>query len=277
MSNIILDRTMSSFGISIPTGIMLETLFEPTTARYDNERIPPTKIKVDDYSYHFFNLYTLIRNIANSVPIKNIEDLLRNRDFYNVLEDELHIIVSLYEDTKCKPIIFLPDYTQVYTKYSAGKEGELSKGYQEAQIIYNYIKKFTTTTISYINTGYKLPGIDKQSLITTHFPVDLNNNLGKLVLLESHTGRVKYKHDWYTKLHKLGTKDLSIIPFMEETLYLLGDTHMVKPISVRLRTVLYDIAVMKHWTSRTTSGKIKSDISGSKELTEILKQFKKSY
>lgn len=277
MSNLILDRTVSSFGVSIPTGIMLETLFEPTAARYDNERVPPTKIKVDDYGYHFFNIYTLIRNIANSVSAKNIEDLLKDRDFYNVLEDEFHTIVSLYEGTKCKPVIFLPDYTQVHAKYSVGKEGELSKGYQEAQVIYNYIKKFTTTTISYINTGYKLPAIDKQSLISTHFPVDLNNNLTRLVLLESHTGKVKHRHDWYSKLHKIGNRDLSIIPFMEETLYLLGDTHMVKPISVRLRTELYDIAIEKHWTTRTTLDKIKSDISGSKELTEILKQFKKSY
>ena len=50
-----LERTVTSFGLSIGTGLMLESALEPTEARHDDKREIPVVINLNDYTKHYYN------------------------------------------------------------------------------------------------------------------------------------------------------------------------------------------------------------------------------
>ena len=52
MEHALQTRTLSSFPLSIGTGLMLESIFKPTIDRYDNERKIPQGIGIDTYNTH---------------------------------------------------------------------------------------------------------------------------------------------------------------------------------------------------------------------------------
>ena len=66
MNNILDSRIVGSTNISIGTHLALETLFSEDIGIYDNQR-DFTKDNPDEYKYHIYNLYTIIRNILNSL------------------------------------------------------------------------------------------------------------------------------------------------------------------------------------------------------------------
>lgn len=273
-----LDRATTSFGISMGTGLMLESLFAPTTERYDPDREIPNKIDVNKYTHHFINIYTLVRNILNSYSYKDKLDLLKNKMFTNILVDELNTIHMLYSNTKCKVVVYYPNYEITFKRVNANKETGLSKAVTEINIYNSVLRTLQLNTdMPIIKTTHSLPRVEGSVLITTSYVVDLYNNFKELYLLESHTGKLKSKWEWYTKYHKIGSKDLSNIPFIEELLYILGDNHMVLPLKLGIRNELYELAINSNWTARTTRDKVLSDIKKSERLTQVLSSYKRLF
>lgn len=269
------ERKTTSFGLSIGTGLALESLFEPTTERYDVDREIPNKVSIDKYKLHIFNIFTLARNILNAVADKDKDALLNDKHFMDVLKDEIYLIDALYEDSKCRPVIFIPDYSKVYKNMNNGKETGITKAYIENEKILSKLKNFRLDKDIHVFKGnYKLPSAEGRILITTSIPIDLLNKGLNLELLESHTGKLKTKKDFYTKFHKLGKNSLEHIPFLQETLYYMGDGSIVLPQPLKIRRMFYELSVDRNWTSRTTSMKIRDDISKIPELKEVNKNFK---
>ena len=60
------ERNISSFDISIATGLALESLLDPTGKRYDDARVVPNKVDLSVYNEVWFNLHTLARNAISS-------------------------------------------------------------------------------------------------------------------------------------------------------------------------------------------------------------------
>jgi len=276
---VLTDRTMSSFPVSIGTGLMLESLFNPTQARYDDKREIPKKIKLDDYGYHVYNIYTLARNILSATPSKEKNDLLKDHYFLDILFDEMFVLESLYATTKCDIVFFLPDYTKVCQALNNGKEYTQTKDYQLYGTMLALFKKVTfSKDLTLIRDTFTLPKFDKKTLITTNYPTDLLNKVGNLALMESHTGKLKERSEWYTKYHKLGSKPMYLLPFMEELLYILGEGNLIYPVTLSLRYLLLAIAEKEHWTTRTTHDKIIHDFKkNSLELYNLIIGYKKVY
>jgi hypothetical protein len=114
---------------------------------------------------------------------------------------------------------------------------------------------------SFLKTPLKIdPGSYAETLMLTHMPVDLLNykRFGNLELLESHTGIVKARNLWYTKL--FAGKALSIIPFCEMSLQVFGDDHSFHPMNISVKREILSIAQANHWSWMTTESKIRSDI-----------------
>ena len=82
LEEILLDRTISSFPISISTASVLEAIFEPLIDPYDVEKVPDKKIRINSYRYHYYNVYTMLRNIIDSISTKNRDILLK----YNIID-----------------------------------------------------------------------------------------------------------------------------------------------------------------------------------------------
>ena len=117
------ERTLTSFNVSVGTGLALESLFEPIAPRYDTTRDIPNKIKLDKYDYHLFNLMTLVRNIAGSLPGSIPFDVVvKDKLFLSTLENEINQMNSLYINTNCKLGFFYQDYPKVVEVYNKGKD-----------------------------------------------------------------------------------------------------------------------------------------------------------
>lgn len=277
MTSLLEDRTTGSSGISIGTHLALETLFSDKLDIYDKDRVFE-KVKVDDYKYHIFNLYTIVRNIINSCTHKQKDEVFLDKQFISVLTMEINIINNLYEGTKCIPLLFYPDYTTIYKRYNNGKVMVDTKIYKEHMLTRNILHKYDNMIKSLNNgKGYKITKLkDAESkdkiLITTNIACDLFNNFN-LELLESHTGKVKKKHEFNSKYHRLGEQDLSTLPFMEELLFILGDKCTVTPLSVKVRRLLLELAVNNNWTVRTTREKVRQGLSKERELWSLVNKF----
>ncbi len=279
MDSVFEDRTYSSFPLSIGTGLALESLFENTIDRYDKTRDIPNKLKVDDYKFHVFSVYTLARNIIAATNVKNRDLVIYNKDFMNAVLEEINVIGGLYNNTKCKPIIFMPNYTKVAQVLNYGKESATGKLYNELVKLYTVLKDLPKKASLPVITDFKMVTTEGKVLITTSVVADLLNvkNIRQLSLLESHTGRLKEKIDWNTKYHSIGSKPLEVFPFMEELLYILGDNTITCPLKLSVRTELFNIAHDNNWTGKTTREKVIYDISKSSLIKEIFTNYKKLF
>jgi hypothetical protein len=104
------------------------------------------------------------------------------------------------------------------------------------------------------------PNGDKNTTLLTHHPTDLlaYYNFPDLRLVESHTGKVKTRKDWYTKLNL--PKGTVCIPFTKATLSLFGDGSYILGQDIKVRKVLIKIGEKYKWNTLTTHSRMLTDI-----------------
>lgn len=271
-SEILNNRTHGLSGISVGTHLALESLFFNSLLPFDEER-EFKKLNIKDYSYHVFNVFTIIRNILNACEEKDKLKILMDKEFPNLLKDEVELINALYTGTTCKPYLFYPDYTEVIKKLNVKKLPTATEPMKQLVNITNTVANLKKRKLiqedNLPNVGEKkkhlLPKLEGKVLITTHCYVDLFNKLD-LYLLESHTGVLKTKNQWNTKYHQVGESDLSNLPFEQSIYYLLGDRNLVVPSKLMLRRKLLEIAKKFNWSPLTTTIKIQTDLMRVPEL-----------
>jgi len=278
-SNRLIDeRETSSFMVSVGTGLMLESLFDTTSARIDESRTID-KIDVNKYTIHYYSVLTLVRNIMSS--IKNIKVFLADRyshkHILKALKEEINIIAALYSDTMCTPILYIPDYTN-YHKYKISDQehnitNKMRLNEYTIECAKLLLKDNQELDMVMLSGDVTLPRDNKDILITTHRAYDLLNykRIPNLTLIESHTGKLKDNKEFNTKYHSLGKYPKTVFPFTEHLLHFLGDDTMVKPLKFTIRSLLYSIAVENKWTPYTSDTKIRSGINREPTLKEIYK------
>lgn len=277
MKSLLSERTTGSSGISIGTHLALETVFSDRLDLYEKER-EFKKVDINGYKYHIFNLYTVVRNLINSCVHKHKDEVLLDKDFISALSMEIKLINSLYDGTKCEPLLFYPDYSTIYKRYNVNKITADTSMFKEHMLIRGVLHKYDKIIKSLNNgKGYKITKINNlkpsdKILITTNIACDLFNNFN-LELLESHTGKVKNKYEFNSKYHKIGNQDLSSLPFMEDLLYILGDRCIVTPFGIKIRRLLLDIASSNNWTVRTTRDTVRNGLNKEKELRTLISNF----
>lgn len=263
------ERTVSSFGVSIGTGIALETLFDPTTERYDNNRITPTRVNINEYRYHYINIFTMIRNMFSASSLldaKPIQYNLYSNTILDVLVEELNAINMLYSNVDCDVIFLLPNYTNLIYKISQTRDIKKNNNYKEnikllklhSFLVYN-IHKLSSVCNIRATSGYRLNFIGmEKNLITTHLGIDLCYK--NIDLLESHTGVIKKESEFNSKYVKLGKNyDMSILPYDSLLLSAFGDKYLIPPMERGIRSKVYDIS-SNNWSLSTSSFKIENDL-----------------
>lgn len=289
MNKMFTTRTVGETGISIGTHLMLESLFHKNMLElYDKDR-EFEKLDPSKFDYHVYNIFTIIRNIVNSVTeTRVVEDILQHKDFITVLKIELKLLSDMYKSIRCKPRLFYPDYDKIYKKYNMGKETAITKVYTEHMMFKSILDKLEREEkIVSINNnkGYTFPPFPKEQgqkdnpriIITTNIPVDLFNLNSKIELLESHTGKLKSVSEFNSKYHPIGQQDLSHLPWVEEILYILGDKTIVLPMKLNIRRELLQLSKDFNWTVKTTREKVLSNLKTHKDFSIILKSFSKLY
>ena len=272
------EKETSSFPVAIGTGLALESMFDPVIDPYDPDREIPNKVELKDYKYHIWNIYTIIRNLLHSVAEKDKISLITDKNFTKELNQEIDTLVNLYNNTDLTVVIFIPDYDKVMDSFNKHKVSEFTKPMVELLAVRDYLKNYTPDgLINTITGGFNIPRMEGNILLTTHLTVDLLNQHNKITLLESNTGKLKSKYEWYTKYHPIGKRDLDTIPMVEEVLYILGDHNMVIPAPLTTRLELYQVAIDRRWTSKTTREKIVADLRSVGSLYPYVEKHKRMY
>ncbi len=275
------SRTLSSFPLSVGTGLALESLFTPTAERIDAEREIPNQIPINKYDELWVNVYTLYRNIMSAIQPADIP-AVSPEDIAAAIASEMEVItgllrnegggrtivrfyVSQYKglDTKHPRAILRVDSTIGQKSYRALWETAMAY-FGKHMPEHKDIKVFKNS----VTPDKAYP----KAIILTHVPYDLleHRKFSKLDLLESHTGVLKGYDKFYTKY--INGKDLFPLPFNPLLLQIFGDKETFRPMAIKIKKEVLEVATNSRWSPATTDAKIKFDISrlSNHYLSEIL-------
>lgn len=281
--NPFVNMSTSSFALAIGTGLALESMFEPRLPRYDDKREIPNKVNLNEYSYHIWNLYTIIRNILTAVQDeKDKVYLLGNKYLKDKILEEVDNLFLLYQGLKMQPVIYIPSYGNRIKRYNKEKLTPPTKTMLETTAIGMAVKNLKLNEelkiYNLIEKEDKIPMISEgKLLVTTHIAMDLLDLNSRCMLLEAHTGKLRARWEWYNKYHPIGTKELSMMPFLPELLYILGDMTLVSPMKLTTRLELYQLAVDRRWTSRLTKDRVVDDLRRNSSLYAAMDMFRSNY
>jgi len=266
-------RSLSTFPLSVGTGLAFESLFQGTMERIDPERVIPQMIRLEDYSEFWINLSTLFRNMMSSLNKEDGAGVISSQ-LKDSLMSEIDVIQSLVTNEgggKTKVIFYVCEYKKLESKYSSNQYVAVRQDNTTNQKIYrelhNQAVKLILTELGQSDTlrvydSEIAKGVPMKSsaLIITHSAYDLlgYRNFNKLDLLESHTGVLRKKPEWYLKY--LNGSEIPMIPFMEGFFPVFGDKEHFRPMDFRLRKEIIELAVQNKWTQLTTVAKIRSNL-----------------
>lgn len=269
-SQAIAEREVGQYPLSVASSLALEG------ACGIHPDLPVRKAPLLDYGEFWVNLRTLFRNFmgalhkdaAGGVAPKQIEEALRDE------METIKRIVSELTNNRCKVVFYVSNYAGMAEKYPHAK---LRTERTERQLVYMEIKRQTLQLLlqSLEQQGgedirvFKLklfPQHQNKTLIFTHFAYDLLSwkAFSSLDLVESNTGAIKKRPQWYTKYQ--GGRELSMIPFREDFIQVFGDSRTFFPMPIRIRKEVIELAQKYNWSAITTDEKIRLNIDHMKDL-----------
>jgi len=260
-----IQRSTTSYGVSIATGLALESLFEPTTERYDNERVIPNNIDLKEYDCFYVSINSLVRNIVKSYKSDEWSSLNKN-ELYLLLEYEVDVIKSLVKENSIG--IDLVFYHCTYKFFKSNIKNPLlrertantNKQMLEQNLI-ETVCDIAVKKLEGIKNSSRVNTVSKRVLMLTSNTVDLvdHEKFIRLSLLESTTGLLKDKEQFYTRY--FNGKSLYPIPLIWRLLVVYGDNHMFRPTDLKIRNEFMSLAVKMNWTPLTTTTKVIHDVN----------------
>lgn len=258
------DREMGQVPVSIGTSLAMEGLFGVYPDR------PVTPMPLLSYNRLWINLSTLFRNLYHVLPTEARETVTAEH-LVPALLSEIEALNGAIQNavgSQVKVTYYLPDYSQLAKTFP---EANLRHASTLKQKIYAGLQTVTLQEIgAYLDeldvriTPIKLPG-EGRAVMLTHQAVDLLSyyQFDDLTLIESHTGELKKKAVWFTKL---GTRE-PILPFNAFTLQLFGDGSggLFSPFPIKYRRALLGVAKSDRWSPATTLSRIRLAISTIKD------------
>lgn len=273
--SILSARTMSAFPLSIGTSLAFESVFDGVQPPYDPTRKIPEKINIMNYNVFLINVSTLVRNIIGAIPTQEAESLTP-RALLMALEDEIRYIIDIVKihDTLGNVNIYFysRNYTIIKQTFSRSRIVRFYEAHTAKQInLQNQIegtvkllRKNPEFEFVHYDLGVNLyPKSTLSALLFTHVPYDLlvNESFRILNLLESHTGLLKSRKDFWTKYYDAKKLDLSNIPFQRKLLAIFGDHILFKPTPIIIRQDIIALAKKCQWTSVSSLSKINTDFN----------------
>lgn len=228
MNNVLDQRTLGKFPVSIGTAIALEVLFGVNDDKPHPSNVPKYYLY---YQSIEFNVKTLLRNMLNSISANALQQI-DIADVLNTLASEIITIRNLVTDNsegKVSCSFYINSYKKINKLFKKANYKVPSTGKQQflnhietkicEQIVYS--KVLQGENINLITSDYTISTHHVKSLLLTHLPVDLLLfTSSHIYLLESHTGKIKDAQQLHTKLKSANEN----IPFNKFTIQLYGDT-----------------------------------------------------
>lgn len=256
----IASRAVGQYPISIATSLALEAAFGIYPER------PVGKPPILEYQALWINLRTLYRNLMGSLPKVAVEGGVP-REFADALNFEMETIrniIATDTNNRVKVVFYVSNYKDLERHYPHAllrtdtTEKQKAATEVENQTLVMLVNEMHAPVMVFdraITTGE----VGKTAIIT-HYAYDLLSYraFGSLTLLESHTGVFKERAQWYTKF--ANGKELSMIPFREDMLQIFGDNELFKPMSIKARHAVIELAQQYRWTAVTTTDRIRENM-----------------
>ena len=280
MSKALSTRMLGQFPLSIATSVAFESLLnmEPPADAPPWVRRPSGSIEpIKRMGELWVNLRTLLRNIDGAIDSETLNEA-SPLDYYRVLVAEISAIQAIVNDlppdqrpvlrfftksyenlSKIWPHALFRDVTAPKLKVYAVMENNVMSYFAEDIKKGIFSPEQVVIADSYLTLGLR------PSLLS-HFPVDLVLTKGNKfeALVESHTGAIKRKEEWYTKLRD-GNK-YPRIPFDRAMVQIFGDKeNMLSPQTIQIRKRLGAISEKYHWNPTTTRDRVTFCIEQEKE------------
>ena len=234
------------------------------------------------------NLLTLSRNIIQAIPAASQFDL-RSDDVTEVVLTEMDILrqsLNAYSPG-VQVEFYLPDYKLIYIDFPMAKPRLFNtKNKQFVQQMMLDVRAKLKELIEEENKkrderkqeplpirimrGWKLDKDKRKTTVLTSFPTDLLSQyqFPALTLLESHTGAVKSRREWNTKLNWHKKEDIVNMPFMKFTLQVFGDDVFFIQQNLKVKQWVVDMSKRDRWTPITTESTIRGSIGKVKHVAD---------
>lgn len=268
------NRAMSAFPVSIGTALALETLFQPMQPAYDPMRVIPQKVEIGNYQVLWVNLMTLYRNIIGALDKDGAKAVMAG-DLSDTLAFEVDLIQRLVGEEslgKCECVFYASNYSGLHATHP---HGLLREHKTERQRQYNHLMELTLG--DFFKTQVRSesfqhfdrliqPKLARKGLILTHYAYDLlaYPAFTELDLLESHTGAVKSRGLWYTKLSN--SQNLVRMPFNSMTLQVFGDSQTFTAQPMKARLALIELADKYNWHPLLTRDRLMFSLNSMKDV-----------
>lgn len=218
------------------------------------------------------NLHTLARNILGAVEYRQKKDVLVD-DLIDAVYAEMKVLTEVlpqyHPGTQVE--FYLPDYSDIGKAFKYAKH----RLYQTSNLKHEWIihYKLHLRISKHVEeqqapypirlSGWQLEKDRRATTLLTSYPTDLLSQyqFPKMNLLESHTGKVKERKIWYSKLNGAREGDLSNIPFCKFTVAVFGDGVFFLISHTKIKSLVRSMAEHDHWNYMTTDSKIKGSIS----------------
>lgn len=259
LTDAITNRAVGQYPLSIATSLALEA------AQGIHPDIPAPRPPVLQYGNVWINLRTLFRNFMGALSKEGAQGAMPGQIAQALLEEMEFIQAHLANENRqeVNAVFYLSDYAGIETKYRLGvvrRDNTLRQKEYTALLNATLKRILEHTQHGALNVAtyplkLKTP-VRHKALLLTHIPYDLFSApaFDDMALLESHTGAIKRKAQWYTKY--LHGKDLAMIPFREDFIQVFGDAVTFRPADPKLQKALIEIATQYRWTSVVTRDKI---------------------
>lgn len=268
------SRALGWFGASIGTSLPFERI--TNTGEFEQTFDKPP---VQDMESIWLNLRTLIRNAHNAVETQDQQYINGHQLAEAVVEDWEAVIGAVTEaNPNCEVKLYLCTYEGINDEFpnanfrNNSTTKQLSYETVERDVISYFLDKYSEELLKF---KWQLSG-SKGCVLLTHLPLDLVSypKFPSLKLLESHTGAIKERRHWHTKM-KI-KKDGPVIPFCRVMLVIFGDSSMFSPQPMKARKTLLEISRKSNWHPLTSMAKIEQDVKLAYEphLLEFIKQYK---
>lgn len=279
------DRRIGFYPISIATSLALEGAMH--TGEYDDPSAKdfPLRGKV-----LFVNMRTLYRNVYNAFGSTD-HPYLKTDTIIEALSEDMTGIVDAVKrgEPECEVKFYYCTYKSLnkilgeLNYYNRGSDDPKDnstakqKHYRELEVsmfeALEEAKEDLPSSIILEEFDFYLES-KKPTVLLTHLPTDLlsEDKMPSCLLLESHTGKVKGRNEWASKLYGKPKN----IPFSKMTLSVFGDGQIIAPQPPKFRKKLLELGAKFRWDHRTSDVRLIEAVKSAKEphLVTFLRKYK---
>ncbi|TXI13803.1 MAG: hypothetical protein E6Q68_00900 [Polynucleobacter sp.] len=264
------SRTTGHFPVSIATSLAFEVAMGTGTAP---EGAETTEMRLDKYTEIWINLRTVFRNLYNSVSTEVKRSAVAD-EIVDALITEVEsirkIVAEIPNPPKC--VFYLCNYKDLGSRFLGAKPRE-DKTLNQQQYtelsrksFHLYLKEHGNSSDHLLFPNGPRPDTRKGKFVMlTNYTYDLLSwkSFEDLTLLESHTGALKDKSQWYTKLYN--GKEYPNLPLHPIVYGVFGDDTLLSPMNASIKNTLLEIAKADKWTPLSSNDLVRHSVSKMKD------------